>query len=781
MSYQYDHGRISSVLQGARLFTMVPYPSTGSSTPGWPKTVTVTDRSGSINTIIVPDNAGRPLSSTTSYTTGSTAPRETDSTWDGEGNLLTLSPPSALPASSRPVHTQTYTQVNLLQSYSPPAVASIPNSTTTFLYNADRGLEYVRQPGGRGVDYVYTESTGQLTGILADGGTNASFTYYPSSNTSGAANGRLQTATRGATTVSLAYDGPLNTSQVTAGGVNGSAAWTYDADFRVSSETVSPAPTPTGLGTASYQYDADGLLTCASLTGSLSTCTPSATTMVLTPDPTTGALTSTSLGVVTEAYTPNEYGELASYKATAGGATISFVYDDGSQALSRDGFGRVYHQTESGTGYPTLTTDYRYDEQGRLSKVLLGGVLARQYGYDYNGNRTSVDSSGAIIATYDNQDRMLTYLNMSYGYGPNGERSTRTSSTDGSVDQYQYDAVGNLVHITRADSVTIDYVVDAFNRRIAKNKNGVAYTQYIYRNGLSPVAVLTASGTLAARFVYASRPNTPDFMVLANGAVYKFINDQRGSPHAIVNAATGAVAKLMTYDEFGNQTVMLDAGVIPTWVQPFGFAGGLYDEDTGLTRFGARDYEAATGRWLAKDPILFAGGQANLYVYAGNDPVNRVDSTGKIGNYLGWNVFVDSPWFPALGALFGLSVPSGGGVSGGIFYDFNFSTFDFSAGFYKAKTSLVAASKSPLVCGAGTEAGVLKSVAAFGGSSAGPAAAIGDWGGSASFDPASPLSVSSLQSVGVSVGLGTGGYIGGFLQDTSLTGFSAGASGIKTF
>ncbi len=196
---------------------------------------------------------------------------------------------------------------------------------------------------------------------------------------------------------------------------------------------------------------------------------------------------------------------------------------------------------------------------------------------------------------------------------------------------------------------------------------------------------------------------------------------------------------------------------------------------------GARDYEAATGRWLAKDPILFGGGQANLYVYAGNDAVNRVDSTGKIGNYLGWNVLIDSPGFPALGALLGLSVPSGGGVSGGIFYDFNFSTFDFSAGFYRAKTSLVAASKSPLVCGARTEAGVLKSVVAFGGSSAGPAAAIGDWGGSASFDPASPLSVSSLQSLGVSVGVGTGGYIGGFLQDTSLTGFSAGASGIKTF
>lgn len=63
-------------------------------------------------------------------------------------------------------------------------------------------------------------------------------------------------------------------------------------------------------------------------------------------------------------------------------------------------------------------------------------------------------------------------------------------------------------------------------------------------------------------------------------------------------------------------------------VIPQGFAGGLYDAATGLVRFGVRDYDPRVGRWTVKDPIRWGGGQANLYVYAGNEPVNRRDPTG---------------------------------------------------------------------------------------------------------------------------------------------------------
>jgi RHS repeat-associated protein len=62
--------------------------------------------------------------------------------------------------------------------------------------------------------------------------------------------------------------------------------------------------------------------------------------------------------------------------------------------------------------------------------------------------------------------------------------------------------------------------------------------------------------------------------------------------------------------------------------QPFGFAGGLYDPDTGLVRFGARDYSSETGQWTARDPLLFTGAQYSLYAYVANDPINFLDPLG---------------------------------------------------------------------------------------------------------------------------------------------------------
>jgi RHS repeat-associated protein len=110
----------------------------------------------------------------------------------------------------------------------------------------------------------------------------------------------------------------------------------------------------------------------------------------------------------------------------------------------------------------------------------------------------------------------------------------------------------------------------------------------------------------------------------------------------VVNASTGAVVQQLDYDEFGNvQATSFDTTCAPTAqyfpFQPFGFAGGLQDRDTGLVRFGARDYDPQVGRWIGKDLSRFAGG-LNLYEYAGDDPINKVDRSGRNVNVLVWGL-----------------------------------------------------------------------------------------------------------------------------------------------
>ncbi len=85
----------------------------------------------------------------------------------------------------------------------------------------------------------------------------------------------------------------------------------------------------------------------------------------------------------------------------------------------------------------------------------------------------------------------------------------------------------------------------------------------------------------------------------------------------------------MVYDEFGKVLSDTNPGF-----QPFGFAGGVYDAQVKLTKFGVRDYDAEVGRWISKDPILFKGGDTNLYGYTFNDPVNLIDPLGmKVGDW----------------------------------------------------------------------------------------------------------------------------------------------------
>ena len=122
--------------------------------------------------------------------------------------------------------------------------------------------------------------------------------------------------------------------------------------------------------------------------------------------------------------------------------------------------------------------------------------------------------------------------------------------------------------------------------------------------------------------------------MVRGGKTYRILSDWRGSVRAVVDATAGTVVETIDYDAWGNATVndtTCAAGAACAPFQPFGFAGGLFDRETGLVRFGARDYDPSVGRWTQKDGAGFAGGR-NFYVYAWNDPVDYIDITG------------DEPW-----------------------------------------------------------------------------------------------------------------------------------------
>ena len=186
-------------------------------------------------------------------------------------------------------------------------------------------------------------------------------------------------------------------------------------------------------------------------------------------------------------------------------------------------------------------------------------------------------------------------------------------------------ALGNLTDVNMG-SKHIHYLYDGQNRLVGKEVNGVLTEGFLYDRQLEPVAELGGSGNIVEQFVYGARQNVPDYIV-KGGVEYEVITDQAGSPELIVDASTGAIAEQISYDAWGNVTSDSNPGF-----QPFGFAGGLYDRDTGLVHFGARDYDPETGRWISKDPILFAGGYPNLYGYVLNDPINVIDATGLCPN-----------------------------------------------------------------------------------------------------------------------------------------------------
>lgn len=497
--------------------------------------------------------------------------------YDANGNLVSLTPPG------RPAHEFSYTPVDLQDFYYPPDVNAGADATN-FGYNVDRQLDSITGPDNRAVIRTFDPSGRSATVNIPRGTIGLGYNDV---------NGQLvQVTAPDNGTLNYGYSGPFLTSEGWTGFVSGSVEFAYDNDFRVSSIGIN------GTDVINKVYDNDGLIVQSGGLG-------------LTRHFQHGLVSATSIGAISDARTFNPFAELETYSASFNATALFNVQ------FTRDKLGRIDSKTETVDG-TTDVYEYSYDTAGRLEQVRQNSVVTDIYSYDANGNRLA---HNGINGSYDDQDRLVSYGATTYGYTANGELLSKSNA--GQTTSYDYDVLGNLTQVTLADGMTINYVIDGTNRRIGKRINNTLVQGFLYKDQLNPVAELDGNNNVVARFVYASKDHVPDYMI-KNGNTYRIISDHSGSVRLVVNVTDGSVAQRMDYDAFGLVTNDTNPGF-----QPFGFAGGLYDSLTDLTRFGARDYDASIGRWIAKDPILFAGDDTNLYAYVRSDPINLIDPHGR--------------------------------------------------------------------------------------------------------------------------------------------------------
>jgi len=571
-------GRLSSITQSTRVTSF------GYNAQGYLSTVTnalsqatsyAYNTAGQVSSITTPDS------------------RTISFTYDSTGRLASITPPG------KPIHNFYYNALELLQKYLPASLGGTPDPTE-YAYNNDKQLTKITRPDATEIDYVYNATTGVLEKMKIASTDFFTFTYE---------------TTKGLIASVTSFSGLKNT-------------YSYQGSI-LESNTLTDAATGTQITKVSKTISNDFLVTALSLNGNSASPTVS-TSLGYDND---GFLTSTTeatyqyatnshnvslitLGKTTESFGYNTFSEKTS--STAKYLTTTLY----ATTLTRDALGRVATLSES-IGGVTTGYGYTYDSSGRLTVVTKNSVTDETFTYDNNNNITSGTSgASSFTGTYDNQDRVLTFKDYSFTHNVNGEMTSKQNTLTSATTAYGYNVMGYLTTVTLPSTDVVSYEYDGEGRRVARDFNGTPTHFFIYDHQYQIVGDLDSSGNVSTKYIYASQGHSPDYMV-RGGVKYKFIKNHLGSVRLVVNESTGVVAQRIDYDTYGKVLADTNPGF-----QPFGFAGGLYDAETGLVRFGVRDYDAETGRWTTKDPIGFDSGDTNLFSYVASDPVNFVDPEG---------------------------------------------------------------------------------------------------------------------------------------------------------
>jgi len=315
-------------------------------------------------------------------------------------------------------------------------------------------------------------------------------------------------------------------------------------------------------------------------------------------------------------YTPDQVGRISQVSTTLGGQPKTLA-----SAITYLPFGGI-----SGLTYGnSLFLTHGYDNLYRISSIVTGLILNLAFGYDPNGNITSITNpdppGGEVfgppgVYTYQTGTNKLTHIEgtppIDFGYDANANITSETGWT------YIYDLSNQLIRVLQDSNQVAEYTYNGAGQRIKKvTQTETRIFHYELRGHL--IAETNQTGQMLAEYVYIGDQLLA--MIKPGELVYYYHNDHLGTPQVLTDD-TGTIAWKAVYTPFGDAVTS-----IATVENPFRFPGQYYDQETGLHYNYFRYYNPQTGRYITPDPIGLFGG-VNLYTFVENNPLYYVDPYG---------------------------------------------------------------------------------------------------------------------------------------------------------